>query len=113
MFIGLSVRSRLVYFGKGYIAGQGQGIVTVASKPASRLVYLYVLSSHIPPTLIDRVWSNNAGNYIFTRLSLKHKYLVMVRDYKGGYEPFCWDYVKPADDLTIAEQQAIWQSFQS
>ena len=41
------------------------------------------------------------------------EYLVMVRDYKKELEPFCWDYVKPADDLTITEQNALWQSWQT
>ncbi|WIF21954.1 hypothetical protein [Shewanella phage vB_SbaS_Y11] len=38
---------------------------------------------------------------------------MMVRDYKREYEPFAWDYVKPANDLTVTEQLALWQSWQS
>lgn len=94
----------------GYIAGTGDGIVTVASKPASRKIWLFNAQTM---ALEKTVASLPNGHYIFMNLNPDKEYLVMVRDYKKEYEPFVWDYVKPADDLTIAEQQALRQSWQT
>lgn len=94
----------------GYIAGSGDGIVTVAGKPASRKIWLL----NAQTLSVESVqWSLSNGHYLFIGLDPTKKYLVMVRDYKKEYEPFVWDYVTPADDLTIAEQQALWQSWQT
>lgn len=102
-----------VYYGvinnKGYIAGTGDGIVTVAGKPASRKIWL--LSAQT--MAVERVVTSlKNGRYVFLGLDPAKKYIVMVRDYKKEYEPFVWDHVIPADDLTIDEQQALWQSWQ-
>ena len=96
--------------GYGYIAGLGDGIVTVRGQAAKRDIYLLDASDlglvRITDSLPD-------GHYLFMGLDPDKRYLVMVRDHKKEYEPFAWDYVKPADDLTIAEQQALWQSWQT
>lgn len=94
----------------GYIAGAGDGIVTVAGKPASRKIWLLDAQSMAVEQVVT---SLNNGHHLFIGLDLAKEYLVMVRDYKKEYEPFAWDYVTPADDLTIAEQQALWQSWQT
>lgn len=96
-------------FYSGYIAGTGNGIVTVQGKPASRKIWLLDAQTMAFKQVIA---SLSNGHYIFMGLDPDKRYLVMVRDYKKEYEPFVWDYVKPADDLTIAEQQALWQSWQ-
>lgn len=96
--------------GAAYIAGAGDGIVTVASKPASRDV---VLLDAYTLRVVHKSISLANGHYIFTGLDPDRRYLVMVRDYKKEYEPFVWDHVAPADDLTIDEQQALWQSWQT
>lgn len=94
----------------GYIAGLGDGIVTVQGKPARRKIWLLNAQSLV----VERVQvSLGNGRYLFMGLNPEREYLVMARDYKREYEPFCWDYVKPADGLTIAEQQALWQSWQT
>jgi hypothetical protein len=93
----------------GYIAGSGDGIVTVQGKPAPRKISLLDAQSLAIETT---QWSLNNGHYAFFGLDCSKEYLVMARDYKKEYEPFVWDYVKPADDLTIVEQQALWQGFQ-
>ena len=98
----------------GYIAGSGDGIVTVAGKPASRDIWLLNAQTMAVEQIIT---SLKNGHYIFTGLDANKQYLVMVRDLRPNgierrYEPFVWDYVKPANDLTIAEQQALWQSWQ-
>lgn len=93
----------------GYIAGSGDGIVTVAGKPASRKIWLLNAQSMAAEQVIT---SLKNGHYLFLGLDPAKEYLVMVRDYKREFEPFAWDYVKPADDLTIEQQQALWQSWQ-
>lgn len=93
----------------GYIAGSGDGIVTVLGRPASRKIWLLnakTLSIEAVQTSLMN------GHYAFFGINLAKEYLVMVRDHKKELEPFCWDYVKPADDLTVAEQQALWATWQ-
>ena len=93
----------------GYIAGSGDGIVTVKGAPASRKIWLLDVQTMAVDQIIT---SLKNGHYAFFGLDPNHEYLVMVRDFKKEFEPFAWDYVKPASDLTIAEQQALWQSWQ-
>jgi len=93
----------------GYIAGSGDGIVTVQGKPASRKIWLLNAKSMAAEAM---QWSLSNGHYLFLGLDANKEYLVMVRDYKRELEPFAWDYVKPANDLTITEQQALWQTWQ-
>ncbi|WP_230660521.1 hypothetical protein [Psychrobacter sp. I-STPA10] len=102
------------YAGDGYIAGSGAGIVTVAGKSASREVIL--LDNNY--NLLARQASLKNGHYMFIGLDPNKQYLVICRDLPPNgidqrYEPFCWDYVTPATDLTVAEQQELWQSWQS
>lgn len=94
----------------GYIAGSGDGIVTVQGKPASRKIWLL---DAVTMEVEQVVTSLKNGHYMFLGLDTEKEYLVMVRDYKRELEPFAWDYVKPAEDLTVAEQQALWQSWQT
>ena len=93
----------------GYIAGNGDGIVTVQGKPASRKIWLLDAQTMSVEQIII---SLKNGHYMFLGLDLTKEYLVMVRDYKRELEPFAWDFVKPANDLTIAEQQDLWQTWQ-
>ena len=109
MIFNLSVIDRAFAHGTGYIAGTGDGIVTVAGKAASRAIYLYTLYSHKPMVLVTKTWSTDKGNYIFPNIDIKMRYLVMVRDCDGSYEPFAYDYVEPAIDLTVHEQYQLQQ----
>lgn len=94
----------------GYIAGSGDGIVTVQGKPASRKIWLL----NAKTLSIEAVQTSlNNGHYMFLGLDPAKKYLVMVRDYKKEYEPFVWDNVTAADDLTIDEQMALQASWQT
>ena len=93
----------------GYIAGSGDGIVTVAGKPSARKIWLLNAQTMAVEQVVI---SLKNGHYIFLGLDPAKRYLVMVRDYKKEFEPFAWDYVKPADDLTVAEQQALWATWQ-
>ncbi|MGM8939566.1 hypothetical protein ACS8E2_12820 [Psychrobacter glaciei] len=93
----------------GYIAGSGDGIVTVQGKPASRKIWLLDAKT----MAVYRIATSlKNGHYLFMGLDSDKRYLVIVRDYKKEFEPFVWDDVPPAKDLTIAEQQAIWQTWQ-
>lgn len=93
----------------GYIAGSADGIVTVRGLPSSRKIWLLNAKTMAVEQVIT---SLRNGHYMFLGLDTAKEYLVMVRDYKRELEPFAWDYVKPADDLTIAEQQALWATWQ-
>ncbi len=94
----------------GYISGDGEGIVTVQGKPASRKILLL----HAQTLAIESSqWSLNNGHYAFFGLDPGKRYLVMARDYKKEFEPFVWDDVAPAADKAIDEQQAMWASFQN
>ncbi len=93
-----------------YIAGSGDGIVTIRGQPASRKISLLnAVTLDVECTTVSLA----NGHYIFMGLHPDKRYLVMARDYKKEYEPFVWDYVKPADDLTVDEQQALWASWQT
>lgn len=96
--------------GHGYIAGTADGIVTVAGQPAQREVWVLSVSDH---RLIRRVWSDVKGRYMITHLDPDKEYLVLARDYARQLEPFAYDYVKPATDLTLTEQQALMASWQA
>lgn len=93
----------------GYIAGSGDGIVTAQGKPASRRIWLLDART----MGVEQVATSlKNGHYLFMGLNPTKEYLVMVRDHKRELEPFAWDYVKPANDLTTTEQQALWQTWQ-
>lgn len=93
-----------------YIAGSGNGIVTVNGIPASRHIFLFDANSM---ELLRRTASLSNGHYIFNGLDSTKQYLVMARDYNREYEPAVWDYVTPATDLTPTQQQELWQSWQT
>lgn len=102
--------SRGRYGGNGYIAGTGSGIVSVAGQPAKRRIWLIAVETM---QVIDAVYSTAAGNFLFAALNPEYEYVVLGRDYLKQLEPFGWDYVKPATDRTVAEQLALWKSWQT
>lgn len=104
------VYTKLSLSNSGYIAGSAEGIVTVQGKPASRKIWLLDAQTM---TVEQVVVSLKNGHYLFIGLDPAKEYLVIVRDYKRELEPFAWDYVKPANDLALTEQQALWQSWQT
>lgn len=96
--------------GTGYIAGTNNGIVTVTGQPASRQI---VVINAKTLTLQTITKSFADGRYLIAGLNPNNTYLVMARDYNKEYEPAVWDYVTPATDLTIQQQQELWQSWQT
>lgn len=95
--------------GNGYIAGEKDGIVTVGGVPASRQICVFDIKTL---AWVQSTISNKNGNYLLMGLDPTKKYLLMARDYKGEYEPCCWDFVVPMNDKTIDEQRELWQSWQ-
>lgn len=94
----------------GYIAGTADGIVTVNGNPAQRDIILLNTQNL---SVVQRSQSLNSGHYLLNGLDPNQKYMVMARDYEQRYEPAVWDYVTPATDLTIQQQQELWQSWQT
>lgn len=104
------VYTRLSLAYSGYIAGTGDGIVTVLGKPASRKIWLFNADAL---NIEQVITSLNNGHYMFLGLDLDKRYLVMVRDYKKEFEPFAWDDVIAANDLTLDEQVALQESWKT
>lgn len=96
--------------GEGYIAGLNEGIVTVRGIPAQRET---ILLDAISLQVVQRSRSLPTGNYIFIGLDTNRAYILMARDFKKEFEPFVWDHVRPATDISAAEQWALWQSWQN
>ena len=94
----------------GYIAGTADGIVTVNGVAAQRDI---IVLDAIDLSVVQKSQSFSNGHYLLNGLDSAKQYLVMARDYNREYEPAVFDYVTPATDLTIAEQQELWQSWQT
>lgn len=94
---------------QGYIAGSQDGIVTVYGKPSAIWIYLF---DAISLEFVRQTMSLNNGHYIIMGLDPTKQYLLVARDHNKKYEPFAYDYITPATDLTVAEQQQLWQSWQ-
>lgn len=101
------------YYGEvkqGYVAGSADGIVTVFGEPASRKIWVLNAQTMAVEQIIT---SLKNGHYLSMDLDPNKEYLVIARDYNKEYEPFAWDFVKPATDITVSEQLALWQSWQT
>ena len=96
--------------GAGYIAGTNNGIVTVTGQPTTRQIVVLDAKTLTLQTITK---SFADGRYLIAGLNSSNTYLVMCRDYNKEYEPAAWDYVTPATDLTIQQQQELWQSWQT
>ena len=95
---------------QGYIAGTADGIVTANGVAARRDI---VVLDAINLSVVQRSQSFANGHYLLNGLDPNQKYMVMARDHNKEYEPAVFDYVTPATDLTVAEQQALWESWQT
>tara|TARA_R110002124_G_scaffold24460_6_gene89558 strand:- start:2503 stop:2835 length:333 start_codon:yes stop_codon:yes gene_type:complete len=106
----MSNKTSLSLPNSGYIAGSGDGIVTVQGKPASRKIWLLNAKTMVIEQIIT---SLRNGHYMFLGLDPDKRYLIIVRDYKKEYEPFAWDDVIAANDLTLDEQVALQESWKT
>lgn len=94
----------------GYIAGAADGVITVNGVAAKRDI---VVLDAVDLSVVQSSQSFSNGHYLLNGLDPVKQYLIMARDYNKEYEPAVWDYVTPATDLTIAQQQELWQSWQT
>ena len=96
----------------GYIAGSGDGLFTLNGTPAvGEILCMDVTNGSYQ--FIYRGSSFKNGHWLIDELDPNKQYIVMARDHNKEYEPAVWDYVTPATDLTIAQQQELWQSWQT
>lgn len=101
--------SRATHHGIAYIAGSEDGIVSINAQPVQREIILFDARDL---NIVDRTTSLKNGHYLFMGLDPNKRYLIMCRDYEQQYEPCVYDHVQPATDLTLAEQQQLWESWQ-
>lgn len=90
----------------GYIAGSGDGIVTIAGEPAARTIYV-LDAVNLAVLRTTTSWAD--GRYLIRGLDPGKEYILFARDHHRDYEPVVYDYLKPATDLSHAEQEALWQ----
>lgn len=95
----------------GYVSGIENGIVSVGGVPASRKIAVLDVTTL---AWLQTATSLQNGHYLIMGLDPNKRYLLMCRDLPPDgvherYEPFCWDYVVPMNDKTLAEQMAMWQ----
>ncbi len=79
--------------GGGFIAGRGDGILTVGGQPAERRILLFERETF---KLVRGVWSRPDGTYLLDRINPDRDYLVLALDHKKQYEPVAYDFVRPA-----------------
>ena len=84
-----------VYGGRGYIAGEAEGIVTVGGQPAERKILLFWRRNF---KVIRTQWSKADGSYRFDYLNPNKEFLMVALDHKKQYEPVSYDFIKPFVD---------------
>nr|DAU56811.1 MAG TPA: hypothetical protein [Caudoviricetes sp.] len=84
-----------VYGGRGYIAGETEGIVTVGGQPAERKILLFERRNF---KVIRTQWSKADGSYRFDYLNPNKEFLMVALDHKKQYEPVSYDFIKPYVD---------------
>lgn len=89
------------YGGRGYFAGLGEGILTVAGKPARREIWLISLTEN---RVVRSVWSERDGAWFIGHLDPAQEYMIIARDHDKQYAPFAWDHRRPATEMTLHEQ---------
>ena len=89
----VSVPVRLGFSGRGFIAGQGDGLVTVAGSPASRPVFVLDKQTLIP--LVSSV-SGNDGTYMMRGINPNRKVIVLAFDTTGQFNAVIRDNITPA-----------------
>ena len=94
---------------RGYFAGQDDGIVTVAGQGAIGNLYVFDARTML---LVQRARSLTSGHYLVPYLDPQRRYLIMGRHPQRQYEPICYDDLKPATALTLAEQAQLWAAWQ-
>lgn len=84
-----------IYGGRGYIAGEAEGIVSVGGQPAERKILLFERQVF---KVIRTQWSKPDGTYRFDFLNPEKEFLMVALDHKKQYEPVSYDFIKPFVD---------------
>ena len=84
-----------IYGGRGYIAGEAEGIVSVGGQPAERKILLFERPNF---KVIRTQWSKPDGTYRFDFLNPEKEFLMVALDHKKQYEPVSYDFIKPYVD---------------
>ncbi|PIE82671.1 MAG: hypothetical protein CSA10_00015 [Cardiobacteriales bacterium] len=90
-------------------AGTADGLATLDGKPIAREIVLFRADNL---QIVYHGASFASGHYMVQGLDSDTQYLLMIRDYEQDKEPYCYDYIKPSTELTVAEQAELWQSWQ-
>ena len=104
--------------GLGYFAGTANGVLTAGGLRATREIRLFKIhfESIGHGDFLEQIaitHSNEQGNWLFWGIDETAKYLIMARDNKSDYEPFCYDCISPATDLNIKEQIEIFRLYRN
>lgn len=81
-----------IFHGKAYIAGEGDGIVSIKGVPVARQV---VALEQDTLTVAAKTWSFPDGSYVLPNLDPTKQYIVMAYDYKGDYPPVAESHITP------------------
>ena len=81
--------------GRGYIAGEAEGIVSVGGQSAERKILLFERQTF---KVIRSQWSKPNGTYRFDYLNPNKEFLMVALDHKKQYEPVSYDFIKPFVD---------------
>ncbi len=98
------------YQNQAFFAGAEDGIATLDNQPVSRDIVVFNAKTL---AVVWRGASLKNGRYMVQGLEQDVEYILMIRDYKKDKEAFCYDYIKPSTELTVAEQVQLWQSWQA
>ena len=78
----------------GYVAGTGNGIVTVNGDPAQKRILIFQRANEM--VFLKQTWSQADGSYLIGNLNINSIYMVIAVDDRQKYEPVAWDWIKPA-----------------
>lgn len=81
-----------IFHGRAYIAGEGDGIVSIKGVPVARQV---VALEQPNLTVAAKTWSFPDGSYVLPNLDPAKQYIVMAYDYKGDYPPVAESHITP------------------
>lgn len=94
----------------GYIAGEGDGIVTINGVPKSRKLLVY---DAVTEQYVQTAYSLDNGHYLIPNLDPSRRYLVLCRPIYGidesGVTAKAWDNITPMNNKTPAELTELWQ----
>ena len=79
--------------GRGFISGQGEGLVTVAGAAASRPVVVFDKKTLLP---VIQVSSAEDGTYLARGLDPNRKFVVVAFDSSGQFNAVIRDNITPA-----------------